>query len=78
MVFILLPLTFKTQLSEGGKHLRDALFNSAKKRKKKKTYLDLLLCMHPYSLPEIFQGKKKLHRLARACFSNQNTISDED
>lgn len=77
MVFILLPLTFKTQLSEGGKHLRDALFNSAK-NEKKKTYLDLLLCMHPYSLPEIFQGKKKLHRLARACFSNQNTISDED
>lgn len=36
MVFILLPLTFKTQLSEGGKHLRDALFNSAKKRGKKK------------------------------------------
>lgn len=35
MVFILLPLTFKTQSSEGGKHLRDALFNSAKKRKKK-------------------------------------------
>jgi len=34
MVFILLPLTFKTQSSEGGKHLRDALFNSAKKRKK--------------------------------------------
>jgi len=48
------------------------------KKEKKMPYLDLLLCMHPYSLPEIFQGKKKLHRLARACFSNQNTISDED
>lgn len=39
MVFILLPLTFKTQLSEGGKHLRDALFNSAKKGKKKEEAL---------------------------------------
>lgn len=34
MVFILLPLTFKTQSSEGGKHLRDALLTQPKKEKK--------------------------------------------
>jgi len=68
MVFILLPLTFKTQSSEGGKHLRDALLTQPKKEKKKNALFRFITLYAPLFSTRNLPREEKAAQASKSLF----------